>query len=251
MSISFYPKLPYSGPYSGDGSGLTFPYFSAYQDGYTQLTAAITGPSTTTPIQVTSTAGFPSSGYIAIEEEIIGYTTTTPTTFDGTITRGALGTSAGKSAHAIGKYVTEAAAAPVGTSVPMRISVVTLSNGITCTTPDTKIYFTNAGIYNIQFSAQLLNYSTGDNVTIWIKQNGFDVADTAGDQYVPAKHASTPGAALPAWNYLLQMAAGDHIEFYWHSDTGETVLATYPPNSGTTHPSSPSLIVTATFVSAV
>ena len=45
----------------GGGALLTFPYFCGLQDGYTQLTAAISSPTSTAPIQVASTAGFPSS----------------------------------------------------------------------------------------------------------------------------------------------------------------------------------------------
>ena len=105
MSISFYPKLPYSGPYSGDGSGLTFPNGAFYQDGSTTLTTGISNVSTT-PIVVASTTGFPSSGWILIGSELISYTTKTATTFDGTITRGVLGTT--NVAHTAGTAITDA-----------------------------------------------------------------------------------------------------------------------------------------------
>ena len=236
---------------NGGGALLSFPYFCGLQDGNTQLTAAIPSPTSTSPIQVASTAGFPSSGYIVIEQEIIGYTTTTATQFDGTITRGALGTTAGKSAHAIGTYATEAQAAPVGTASPMRITNVSVSNGITCTVPDSKFYFTTPGIYNIQFSAQLLNYATSiDNVTIWPRVNGVDIDLSAGVQQVSAKSGTSPGATVAAWNTVNQMNAGDYFEWYWASNTGNTVLATYPPGTSPTRPASPGVFLTVTFVSA-
>ena len=55
---------------SGGAAALSFPYFSGYQDGYTQLTVAIPNSTSTAAISVTSTAGFPSSGYIIIDQEI-------------------------------------------------------------------------------------------------------------------------------------------------------------------------------------
>lgn len=222
-------------------------YFSAYQDGLTTLTAEVTGPSTTTPIQVVSTAGFPTSGSIIVGEEIIGYTSITATAFGGSISRGQFSSS--KSAHAIGAYATEAASSAVGAATSMRIDVVTLSNDITCTTPDSKVYFTNAGVYNIQFSAQFLAFATTiDSVTVWFKKNNVDVPFSAGESEIPTKHGTIPGAIIVAWNYMDSFAAGDYIELYWSSLTGETVLATYPDGTSPARPAAPSLIVTVTQV---
>ena len=235
---------------SGGGVGLSFPYFSGYQDGITQLTVAIPNGTSTAPIQVISTAGFPSSGYIIIDQEIISYTTTTATQFDGTITRGVLGTTAGKSSHAIGAYATEAQASGVGTSASMVLRAVTASNAITCTIPDSKVYITNSGLYNVQFSAQFLNYTTSvDNVTIWLRQNGVDVPVSAGIVTVPSQHGTVAGAIIAGWNYVNQFTAGDYFELYWASDSGNTVIATYPRGTAPTHPDSPGLILTVTFVS--
>lgn len=230
------------------GALLSFPYGSFYQNGSTALTANITNVSTT-PIQVTSTADFQSTGLILIEDELIQYTGKTATTFTG-ITRGVKSTT--NVAHTAGVAVTEAAGVTAGSSASMVIDTVTASNGITCTVPDSKVYFANAGFYNIQFGVQLLNFTnTEDNVTIWLRKNGSDVPYSAGLQQVNAKHGSTPGSQITAWNYVDQFAAGDYFEFYWTSDTGNTVLATFPAGTAPVHPVSPSLILTVTFVSAV
>ena len=232
------------------GVNIAFPYFSGYQDGYTQLTVAIPNSTSTAAISVTSTAGFPTSGYIIIDQEIISYTTTTSTTFGGTITRGVFSTT--KASHAVNAYVSEAAAVTSTTSAAMRLSTVISSNGVTCTVPDTKIYFENSGIYNIQFSAQLLNYTTSDdNVTVWFKKNGTDIANSASIEQVNPKHGTKPGAVIVALNFVDSFTAGDYIELYWASDTGETVLGTYPPGTAPVHPASPGVILTVTFVSRI
>ena len=50
------------------GSAIRFPYFAAYQNGYTTLSANMTNNSTT-PIQVASTANFANSGFLIIEND--------------------------------------------------------------------------------------------------------------------------------------------------------------------------------------
>ena len=230
------------------GASIKFPYFSAYQNGTTTLTANMTNVSTT-PIQVTSTADFESAGFLIIEEEIIQYTGKTATTFTG-ITRGVKSTT--NVAHTAGVAVTEAAGVAPGASAAAKLDFVGLSNGITCTVPDSRVYVDNAGIYNIQFSAQLLNWAnTDDNVYFWLKKNNVDVPYSAGVDQVNPKHGSNPGATIVGWNYVEQFAVGDYFEIYWASESGNTVLATYPAGTTPTVPVSPSLIMTVTFVSAV
>lgn len=228
-------------------SSINAAYFSAFQDGLTTLTAEVTGPSTTTPILVVSTAGFPNSGSIIVGEEIIGYTSTTPTSFAGTISRGQFSSS--KSAHAIGAYASEAASSAIGAATSMRLDNVILSKNITCTVPDTKVFFTNSGVYNIQFSAQFLAYATSiDSVTVWLRKNGSNVPYTSSVQEIPTKHGSIPGAIILALNIMDAFTAGDYVELYWSSLTGETVLATYPDGTSPTRPAAPSLIFTITQV---
>ena len=234
----------------GGGSLLTFPNGAFHQDGTTTLTTGISNVSTT-PIVVASTVGFPSSGWILIGNEIISYTTTTATTFDGTITRGVLGTT--NVAHVAGVAISEVQGTGSSTTIgKMLFNNTDASNGIAADTTDqTKIVFTYPGRYNIQFSAQLLNFTTSeDNVTIWLRQNGSDVAATAGIEQVNSKHGTSPGARIAAWNYFVDVNANDYIQLAWTSDTGNTVVATYPVGTSPVHPSSPGVILTAQFVSA-
>lgn len=231
------------------GSAIKFPYFSAYQDGNTTLTGNITNVSTT-PIPVTSTAGFEPSGFIIIGKEIIQYTSTTATSFDGTITRGVKSTT--NVSHNSGAKVSEAAGVTAGSSAAIKLDAVTVSNGIRCAVPDSKVYFDVAGIYNIAFSLQLLSYANAEDlVTVWFKKNNNDIPLSASVQQIPKIQGGVPGANILSLNLVEQFAVGDYFELYWTSDTGDTVLATYPPGSSPTHPASPAVIMTVTFVSAV
>jgi hypothetical protein len=102
MSIVYYPNQPIT-----FGALNQFTDGAIQQNGYTTLTTAIPNSSSTTDIDVTSTAGFSEilPGAILIEEEIIIYTGMTATTFTG-ITRSAYGSTG--SSHLAGVYVTEA-----------------------------------------------------------------------------------------------------------------------------------------------
>lgn len=232
------------------GALLKFPNGAFHQDGATTLTAAMTNVSTTA-IQVVSTSLFESSGHLLIGTELIAYTGKTATTFTG-ITRGVYGTT--NVAHSIGANVTEAlGVASATTSVAIPLDTTDVSNGVSIdSTTNSKVVFEVAGYYNIQFSAQLLNFTTSDdNVTFWWRQNGTDIAYSAGIQAVPSKHGSTPGASIVSWNIVLPIQTNDYIQLMYASESGNTVTATYPAGVAPVHPISPSVILTATFVSAL
>ena len=234
-----------------DGSSLQFPNGAFFQDGTTTLTTGISNVSTT-PIVVGDTSGFAlATGAIIIESEIITYTGKTPTSFTG-ITRGAYGST--QASHIAGVAVTEAqnlASPTVATA--LTLLQTTTSNGVSIDATDkTKIVFGTAGIYNIQFSVQMLTYdNTIDNVTLWWRKNGVDIPYSAGVATVPAIHGGKPGTAIISWNLVEPVNAGDYIQLLFASDTGNTVCATYPGGTSPVHPVSPSVIVTATFVSAL
>lgn len=239
-----------TGSGSIDGTGIQFPNGAFYQDGYTTLTANMTNNSTT-PIQVTSTAGFLSAGGLIIGRELIKYTGKTSTTFTG-ITRGAYGST--NVAHTAGVYVSEAQTlASSSSTLPLTVLQTTVSNGVSIDVADpTKVVHSIAGIYNIQFSLQMLTFdNTIDNVTIWFRQNGADIPYSAGIATIPSIHAGGPGTAIISWNLVTPLNAGDYIQLLFASTTGKTVAATYPPGVSPVHPASPSIILTSTFVSAL
>lgn len=116
-----------------------------------------------------------------------------------------------------------------------------------------KITVTNAGIYNLQFSAQLENTDVApQDVYIWLKQNGTDIPGSTGKVGIPArKNPADPFHGIYGWNYFLSMAANDYVEIYW-STTNANVSIQYYAASGTpTKPSTQSVVATLSFVSAL
>jgi hypothetical protein len=233
------------------GSLLKFPNGAFYQDGVTTLTTSISNVSTA-PIVVGSTADFVlTSGGLIIGTEIIGYTGKTATSFTG-ITRGLYGST--RAAHTAGATITEAQtlSSPTVATALSQLKT-TSSNGVAVDSTDrTKIVFSVAGIYNVQFSIQMVSYDgTIDNVTVWWRLNGVDIPYSAGISTVPAIHGGVAGTAIISWNLVQPVDAGDYLQLLFASNTGNTVCATYPAGTAPTHPVSPSVIVTATFVSAL
>ena len=126
------------------------------------------------------------------------------------------------------------------TDIANGISIV--SNG----TNLTRITFANTGIYNLQFSSQFSNtHNQDEDVTIWLRLNGSDVAGSSGFVSVPAKHGGVNGHTITSWNYLLDVAAGQYYELYWSTTNHTHVSMQYYP-AGSPPPSTASVILTVT-----
>jgi len=107
------------------------------------------------------------------------------------------------------------------------------------------IKVTNAGKYNIQFSAQLYRESGGSaaHVDIWLRKNGTNVPDTSTKIHL----ANNNTYVVAAWNFLVSAAAGDEYQIMWSQDAS-VILAHEPENLVTPHPAIPSIILTVTQV---
>ena len=110
----------------------------------------------------------------------------------------------------------------------------------------TRVYITQAGVYNIAFSAQLDKTGGGaSDVFIWIRVNGQNVSYSATKMVIDGPN----NEVVAAWNWVLTLGEGDYIELAWQSpDTAVVLLAA--PASGNI-PEIPSVILTVTYVSAV
>jgi hypothetical protein len=115
-----------------------------------------------------------------------------------------------------------------------------------------KITVVNAGIYNLQFSAQFQNTDTAfQDVYIWLRQNGTDIPGSTGFISIPNRHAGTDGHSIVGWNYFIEMQASDYVEIYW-SVPNTAVTIQHLAASGTpTKPSTQSVVATLSFVSAL
>jgi hypothetical protein len=135
----------------------------------------------------------------------------------------------------------------------MSLSTTDISNGVFVSASNgdvTRVKFTNAGVYNIQFSAQ---FSNSDNATqdtvVWLRKNGTDIPDSSGTVGVPPFKAGSNGQVIVSWNYYVPISANDFIQLYWHSEQANVItLETIAAGTSPTYPRTPSTILTATRV---
>jgi hypothetical protein len=135
-------------------------------------------------------------------------------------------------------------AAAANTAYAMTVNTTDYTNGCSVVS-SSRFTAASAGLYNIQFSAQLANTDSSiHDVSIWLRKNGTDVANTNSMLCVPSKHGSIKGEMLPAWNFFIQLSASDYVELMWSTTTTNISIEATGTQTSPTRPATPSLIVT-------
>jgi hypothetical protein len=145
-------------------------------------------------------------------------------------------------------------AAAINTPYAMKFGVTDLNNQVTIVSDGsnlTKITIANTGVYNIQFSAQFDRTNSGtDVVDIWLRKNGVDVAGSGGK--IVMSGGATASQIIAAWNYVLDVTAGDYYQLMWSTpDTHVRLLYEAAQTSPFAHPIIPSVILTVTQQSGI
>jgi hypothetical protein len=123
----------------------------------------------------------------------------------------------------------------------MTFNTTDLSFGVTRGSPTSRIFVDRNNIYNVQFSAQLDKTSGGVAlVYIWLRKNGTNVPDSAGVIRIQGNNTEI----LAAWNYIIQLNAGDYVELMWEVDDTSVIILSEAATG--VHPSVPSVILTVT-----
>ncbi len=117
-----------------------------------------------------------------------------------------------------------------------------LSNGIFVAN-NSKITVSNDGIYEIGYSAQIekTQGGTASDVTIWAKVNGNNI-DRSSSTVTLENNTSYQ---LPFVSYILNLNAGDYVEFYFSSPSDHVRITTLTGLVNPTRPISPSVIIVA------
>ena len=108
----------------------------------------------------------------------------------------------------------------------------------------TKFMIDNTGVYNIQFSSQMVK-NTGNNAThthIWLSQNGNDVPNSATQVGFPSNSVYQ----VPSWNWFFETTTpNEYVELKWeiNSNQNNAVSIVSQPISGNV-PSIPGNIIT-------
>ena len=141
---------------------------------------------------------------------------------------------------------TTQSATAINTAYAMTLNSTDISNGVSVGSPTSRIVVTYAGTYNVQFSAQLDKSSGASaHAYIWLRKNGTDIPSSASVVAVQGTNAEL----VPAWNFLISLAAGDYIEIMWSTD--DVNLQITHSAAAAPVPAIPSIILTVTQVNSI
>jgi hypothetical protein len=233
------------GLFSGSSNFTLLNNNALYLTGSLNVSGSIVGNLTGTSSQAT-TASYALNG--GVTQLLAGANISlSPSNGLGQVTITSTGGSGGTGNTSTGSYGsfydTTTQTNPVG-NIPRSMSFNTtdITNGVSIsgsTSPfNTYIKTQNAGVYDIQFSAQLDKTDSGtDEIVIWLRKNGSNLTDTATTVTLVGNNAKN----VAAWNWFVNSAANDYYQIIWQSpDTNVRLFA--EPADG--HPGIPSVILT-------
>ena len=243
------------GVFTGSGLGITLPYGSFYD------TTAQAGGSVATEYPMRFETTDISSG-VSVASRSASFTgsialtvLTAASGLTGLIFPGMLIEGATVSAET---YVVDQL---TGTSGDLGTYTVSVSQTVTSEALTgamaTKLTVTDAGIYNLQFSTQIINTAAADHgIDIWFRKNattptGAGIANSSRLFTVPLKVGGIDGKLIASLNYMIQLAAADFVEIMWNADDLGISIAAIATGSTPDTPRSPGVIATLQFVSAI
>ena len=149
---------------------------------------------------------------------------------------------------------TDQAATTIADAYVLSCNTTDYSNGVYIS-DTSKFNVRNYGIYAIQYSIQWKN-TTNDaqDIDIWFRKNGTDVAATDSRFGIPARKSSgSPSHLIAVSTFFLELNANDYIQIAWRvSDVGVVMehYAATAASAGVTPaiPASPSVIVTISYI---
>ena len=116
-----------------------------------------------------------------------------------------------------------------------------------------KISFAYPGVYNIQFSIQFANPDPSiSTVDVWGALGGTYIPATNTRFDIISSHGGSDGHICAALNFFISVddANADFFELFWWANDVDTYMEYKPAGTAPTRPTTPSIILTAAFVSA-
>jgi hypothetical protein len=136
---------------------------------------------------------------------------------------------------------TQQTASNTTTAYSMKLNTTDLSDGVTIVS-SSRITFANAGIYDLQFSAQI-NKDSGNktDINIWLAYTGSNVPNTNTKVTVNGSSAKL----VAAWDFMFNILnPNDYVELKWSTNDVDASLFYQTTQSSPARPAIPSLIVT-------
>lgn len=127
----------------------------------------------------------------------------------------------------------------------MTFDTIDVADGVTLVS-GSRITVPNTGKYNLQFSSQFKNTNNAqDDVTVWLRINGVNLANSATQYTIPArKSASIFGYGVASLTFLLDLTANDYVQIVWLPTATTVTLEHLPASVTPAYPAIPSIIAT-------
>jgi hypothetical protein len=144
---------------------------------------------------------------------------------------------------------TDQTAPSVGATAVVVYDTTEESNGVYLAS-SSRLYVRNYGVYNVQFSLQLVNKDNAPQFAdIWFRVNGTDVPRTASRFDIPARKSSSAwGHIVGTVNVFLELQDGDYVEIAGTTSSTLVGLEHYPVDGTIPRPAIPAVIVTMQYI---
>lgn len=133
----------------------------------------------------------------------------------------------------------------VSAGTVMTFNTTDVADGVTLVS-GSQITVPNNGKYNLQFSSQFKNTNNAqEDVTVWLRINGVDLANSATQYTIPArKSAGIFGYGVASLTFLLSLSANDYVQIVWLPTNTTVTLEALPLSVSPAYPAIPSIIAT-------
>jgi len=113
-----------------------------------------------------------------------------------------------------------------------------------------RLYVRNYGIYNVQFSIQLVNNNNAAQYAdVWFRLNGTDVPRSASRFDIPArKSEGNPSHVIGTVNTFIEMQAGQYVEIAGTTSSTDVALEHYAADLVIPRPAIPAAITTVQYI---
>ena len=137
----------------------------------------------------------------------------------------------------------------VGSTAVVALDTTEEANGVFLSNTS-RINVRNYGIYNVQFSLQLVNLANdAQYADVWFRVNGTDIPRSASRFDIPArKSAGVPSHVIGTVNTFIEMNAGQYVEIAGTTSSTDVSLEHYPADTGIPRPAIPAAIVTVQYI---
>ena len=141
-------------------------------------------------------------------------------------------------------------ATTINTPKAITLNETDISNGVSFSKlNNSQISVSTAGVYDLQFSAEIDRVvGTGiDTIDIWLRKQGVDVPNS--NTRLTIAGNVNQSKVIASWNFFISLNAGEYVELMYSVTDLQVQLIYEAPNLSVPHPATPSVLLTMNKIS--